>query len=206
MAEVGTAPYHGRVLLSSLHPQGFIASSASLTHPDVRLGKRIYLGDRVIMFAGPNPGPVQIEDQVQIYGDTFLNTGWGGRILIEAGTHIQPGCHIYANISEIRIGKKVEIAARCAFYSYDHGMAPDQLIMDQSLQSKGPIVIGDGAWLGHGVIVLAGATIGAGAVIAAGSVVTRAIPENAIAAGQPARIIRLRNPSTTQEKHSVLQL
>lgn len=53
-----------------------------------------------------------------------------------------------------------------------------------------PITIGNGCWLGGGVIVVPGVTIGAGAVIGAGSVVTKDIPENVLAAGNPCRVLR----------------
>jgi acetyltransferase-like isoleucine patch superfamily enzyme len=129
---------------------------------------------------------------VQLYGDTFLQTGWGGALSVGAGTHIQPGCHIHACVSDISIGQKAEIAACCALYSYDHGFVSGKTIMDQPLQSEGPIVVGDGVWLGHGAIVLSGVNIGEGAVIGAGSVVSRHIPANAIAAGSPARVIKMR--------------
>jgi acetyltransferase-like isoleucine patch superfamily enzyme len=49
--------------------------------------------------------------------------------------------------------------------------------------------VGDGAWIGHGVTVLQGVRIGEGAVIAAGAVVVHDVPENAIAAGVPARVV-----------------
>ena len=67
--------------------------------------------------------------------------------------------------------------------------------MDQPLTSKGGIAVGDGAWLGYQVTVLHGVTIGAGAVIAAGSVVVRDIPDNAIAARVPAKVIKYRTAS-----------
>jgi acetyltransferase-like isoleucine patch superfamily enzyme len=60
------------------------------------------------------------------------------------------------------------------------------------LQTKGDIVIEDDAWLGVGVVVLDGVRIGKGAVIGAGSVVTRDIPDNAIAVGVPASVVKMR--------------
>jgi carbonic anhydrase/acetyltransferase-like protein (isoleucine patch superfamily) len=57
-----------------------------------------------------------------------------------------------------------------------------------------PVRIGHGVWIGDSVIVLPNVTIGNGAVIGAGSVVTRSIPSYAIAAGNPARVIRRRFP------------
>lgn len=192
MACRNTPPYHQRAFLADLAPSGFIDPSAHITHPDLRLGKNVFIGGNVILTRNAEGGPVEFESRVQIYGDTFISTGLGGRVFIGEHTHIQPGCHIHAHLTEIRIGKEVEIAANCALYSYDHGMEPGTPVMRQPLTSKGPIVIGDGVWLGHGVTVLQGVTIGTGAVIAAGAVVTRDIPENAIAAGVPARVIGCR--------------
>ena len=71
-------------------------------------------------------------------------------------------------------------------------MHPDMPISQQPLQSKGPVVIGDHVWLGTGVIVLSGTHIGTGAIVASGAVVTEDIPEGAIAAGMPARVVKLR--------------
>ena len=56
-----------------------------------------------------------------------------------------------------------------------------------------PIHIGNGCWLGGGVIVLPGVTIGDGSVIGAGSVVTKDIPGNVLAVGNPCRVIRKLN-------------
>ena len=53
-----------------------------------------------------------------------------------------------------------------------------------------PIIIGNGCWLGGGVIVLPGVTIGDGCVIGGGSVVTKDIPPNSLAVGNPCRVIR----------------
>ena len=58
----------------------------------------------------------------------------------------------------------------------------------------GEVRIGHGVWIGDSVIVLPGVTIGNGAVIGAGSVVTRSVPAYAVAAGNPARVLRMRFP------------
>jgi acetyltransferase-like isoleucine patch superfamily enzyme len=62
----------------------------------------------------------------------------------------------------------------------------------QPLQTKGGIVIEDDVWLGVGVTVLDGVCIGKGAVIAAGSMVNKSVPAGAIAAGVPARVVKMR--------------
>jgi acetyltransferase-like isoleucine patch superfamily enzyme len=87
----------------------------------------------------------------------------------------------------------VDIAPCCAFYPYNHGIVPGIPIRKQPLQSKGGIVVDDGAWLGFGVIVLDGVRIGKGAVVGAGSVVTRDVPDGAIACGVPARVLMMRS-------------
>lgn len=185
-------PYHSRAFLADLSPRGFVAHTAAVSHPGIHLGANVYIGDNVVALCFKDGGPVELHDRVHIYGDTFIQTGSGGRITIGAETHIQPGCHVAAFVSGITIGRNVEIASGCAFYCYDHGVVLGELIMKQALQSKGGITVGDGAWLGHGVTVLDGVRIGVGAVIGAGAVVVRDIPENAIAAGVPARVIKMR--------------
>jgi len=74
-----------------------------------------------------------------------------------------------------------------------HGIVAGKPIKKQPLQTKGGILIDDDALLSVGVIVLDGVRIGKGAVIGAGSVVTTNIPDNAVAVGVPARVIKIRN-------------
>ena len=61
-------------------------------------------------------------------------------------------------------------------------------------KSKGLVEIKSASWLGDSVIILPGASIGYGAVIGAGSVVTKAIPDFAVAVGNPAKVIKYRFP------------
>ena len=69
-----------------------------------------------------------------------------------------------------------------------------------SVKTKGDIHIGSDVWIGYGSIILSGVTIGDGAVIGAGSVVAKDIPPYAVAAGNPARVIKSRfSPKVVQE-------
>jgi acetyltransferase-like isoleucine patch superfamily enzyme len=110
-------------------------------------------------------------------------------VSIGAHTFIQPRCVFSAFLSPIVIGSNVQIAPNCAFYSYDHGFAPGELISKQPLRTRGGIVIEDDVWLGVNAVVLDGVTIGKGAVIGAGSVITKDVPAEAIVVGSPARVI-----------------
>jgi len=98
-----------------------------------------------------------------------------------------------AHVINLRIGAQVQLAPQCALSPYEHGVDDlTQPIRLQPIQSRGDIIVEDDVWLGVGVKVLDGVTIGRGAVIGAGAVVTRDVPPLAIAAGVPARVIRLR--------------
>jgi acetyltransferase-like isoleucine patch superfamily enzyme len=189
-------PYYGRSYLARLNPKGYIAPSAVIYHNSLQLGKNIFVGDRVVIYQDREGGPVEICERVHLYGDTYIQTGYGGSIKIGDDTFIQPRCQFSAYKSPIHIGRGVIIAPNCAFYPYDHGIESDQLIVKQPLKTKGGIIIDDHAWLGFGVIVLDGVRIGKGAVIGAGSVVTSDIPDGAIAVGVPARILKVRNGFT----------
>ena len=135
---------------------------------------------------------MRIGKRVHIHGNCIIETGQGGTLRVAEDTHIQPRCQFSVYKGAIEIGRSVEIAPNCAFYPYEHGLDSDKLIKSQNLKTKGGIVLGDDVWLGVSVIVLDGSRIGAGAVIGAGSVVNSEIPDNAIAVGVPARVIKYR--------------
>ena len=186
-------PHKASYSLAKMNPQGYIAPSSIIYHSDLQLGANILIGDRVIIYQAKDGGAVKIGDQVSILRDTAIETGYNGSITIGRTTWIQPRCQLNAYVGSITIGVGVDIAPNCAFYSYDHSFAPDTPIREQLLQSKGGIVVGDHAWLGVGVIVLSGVRIGKGAVVGAGSVVTKDIPDDVIAIGNPARVVKMRS-------------
>jgi acetyltransferase-like isoleucine patch superfamily enzyme len=192
LAALGAPPYYQRSRLANMTPKGFVEPSATIFHPDVRLGKHILIGDRVLIYQDSGGGPVVLGDGVHLYRDCGIQTGAGGSVEIGANTRIQPRCQFSAYKQAINIGRDVMIAPNCAFYPYDHGMEPGQPMSTQPLISKGPIIVEDGAWISTGVIVLANVRIGKGAVIGAGAVVTKDVPDEAIASGSPARVVKMR--------------
>lgn len=187
--------YKSRTKLARIAPQGFISPNTVINHSDLRLGKHIFLGDRVTIYDNNDGSYVELGDHVELYSDITIETCHGGTVSIGESTHIQSRCNIIGCKGSVVIGKRVEIAPNCAFYPYNHAIDLGRRIREQPLTSNGDIIVEDDVWLGFGTIVLDGVHIGEGAVIGAGSVVTKNIPPNAIAIGSPARIVSTR---TTQ--------
>ena len=192
LASVGTQPFYERIRLSSFNPNGYISSQATIYHKDIHLNKGVFIDDRVFIYQDKGGGPVILGDHVLIFRDSIIQTGAGGSVSIGSHSSLQPRCQLSAYKSQIQIGSDVQIAPNCAFYPYNHGIEKDEIIRKQPLQSKGGIVVGDDTWLGYGVIVLDGVKIGKGSVIGAGAVVNDNIPDYAIAAGAPAKVVRMR--------------
>lgn len=117
----------------------------------------------------------------------------GNGLHIGEHTFINSGC-TFLDGADIFIGRHVLIGPNCQFYTPNHPM--DYRLRRDDVETCHPIRIGDDSWLGGGVVVLPGVTIGARCVIGAGSVVTRDIPDDSVAVGNPARVVRrLATPS-----------
>lgn len=80
------------------------------------------------------------------------------------------------------------IASHCSFYTAGHPL--DVRLHNASVQYARPISVGNNVWIGGNVTVLPGITIGNNVTIGAGSVVTRDIPDNTLAVGNPCRVIK----------------
>jgi acetyltransferase-like isoleucine patch superfamily enzyme len=115
-----------------------------------------------------------------------------GDLTIGADCSINP----YAVVrGEIRMGDGVRIGAHTSILGFNHSMSTDRPIHEQGTWSKG-ITLGDDVWIGSNATILDGVTVGDHVVVGAGAVVTKDVPDWAVVAGNPARIIRDRRAET----------
>ena len=122
------------------------------------------------------------------YIEPPLHSNWGGK-------HCHFGKNVYANFNltlvddtHIHVGDNVMMAPNVVLATAAHPVLPE--LREKGYQYNAPVRIGEDCWLGAGVVVLPGVTIGRGSVIGAGSVVTKDIPENVVAFGNPCRVVR----------------
>lgn len=114
---------------------------------------------------------------------------------VDYGENLHVGARTFINynltaldVAAITIGEDCQIGPNVQLLTPTHPIEPQP--RRDKLEAARPITLGDNVWLGGGVIVCPGVTIGDNAVIGAGSVVTKDIPANVIAVGNPARVLR----------------
>ena len=110
---------------------------------------------------------------------------YGRHIRLGTGTYINMNCN-FIDDGQIRIGKGVLFGAAVTIATVGHPVNPRV----RGYMYTAPVTIGDNCWIGANVVICPGVTIGENTVIGAGSVVTRDIPENVVAAGNPCRVLR----------------
>jgi acetyltransferase-like isoleucine patch superfamily enzyme len=113
------------------------------------------------------------------YSDCGKNIHLGKNVFINAGCKFQDQGGIY-------IGDDALIGHNAVLATLNHNPDPEK----RANLIPSPIHIGNKVWLGANVTVLPGVSIGDGSIIAAGSVVTKDVPENSVAAGNPAKVIK----------------
>lgn len=122
------------------------------------------------------------------YIEPPLHSNWGGH-------HTHFGKWVYANFNltlvddtHIYVGDYTMLGPNVVIATAGHPILPE--LREKAYQYNMPVHIGKNCWLGAGVIVLPGVTIGDNTVIGAGSVVTKDIPANVVAVGNPCRVLR----------------
>lgn len=116
-----------------------------------------------------------------------LRCDYGFNITIGDRTFVNFDC-VFLDCNHIMIGDEVQIAPGVHIYTATHPI--EAKARRSGVEYALPVTIGDGVWLGGGVIVCPGVTIGENTVVGAGSVVTRDLPANIVAAGNPCRVLR----------------
>ena len=114
-----------------------------------------------------------------------------GECEIGAKTVLGQECTISA-FQHVSIGRECVIADRVMLIDFDHGVTEvERPIRAQGIYKR-DVRVGSNNWIGYGACILRGATIGDNCVIGSNSVVTKDLPDNAVAGGTPAKILRLR--------------
>ncbi len=114
-----------------------------------------------------------------------------GRVEIGDKTVIGQECTISA-YQHVRIGQQCVIADRAMFIDFDHGVVEIERPIRQQGIYKRDVIVGSNVWIGYGACVLRGVSVGDNSIVGTNSVVTKDVPANAVVAGIPARIIRMR--------------
>ena len=167
------------------------------TDPEVQKEQLVYL-DRLYEFNHTRPSELEKREALlrglfaelgeNCYIEPPLHTNWGGR-------HVHFGSNIYANFNltlvddtHIYVGDCTLFGPNVVVATAGHPLWPP--LRAQGYQYNAPVRIGKNCWIGAGAILVPGVTVGDNAVIGAGSVVTRDIPPNTLAVGNPCRVLR----------------
>jgi len=144
--------------------------------------------------------PSQLEERTKLLREMFAEIGEGCYIEPPlhanwAGHHVHFGKNVYANFNltlvddtHIYVGDYTMLGPNVVIATGGHPILPQ--LREQGMQFNMPVRIGRNCWLGAGVIVLPGVTIGDNVVVGAGSVVTKDLPDNVVAVGNPCRVLR----------------
>ncbi len=122
------------------------------------------------------------------YIEPPFHANWGGR-------HVHLGKNVYCNFgvtmvddTHIYVGDYTMFGPNVVIATAGHPLLPE--LREQVYQYNAPVHIGRNCWIGAGVLIVPGITVGDNVVIGAGSVVTKDIPDNVIAVGNPCHVLR----------------
>ncbi len=192
----------GFLLRKKLYPSLFkstgsgliIGRNAVIRHPaNIVLGNNVTVDDNSLIDArGAGAEGITIEDNVIVNRNCMIQAKAGP---IRLGKRTTIGSNsVIVSMAGVEFGEAVLVAGNCYFTAGAyHVDDTDSAVMDQGAYSKGPIILGDNSWIGTGAIIMDGVKIGKGAIVGAGAVVTKDVPDYAIVAGVPAKILRVRS-------------
>ena len=169
---------------ASAEGQAQAARQQELVAAGARIGDGVFIAPNAAVFCDR----LSIGDRSYVAAFAYVT----GEVTIGADCSINP----YAVVrGEIRMGDGVRIGAHTSILGFNHSMSTEQPIHRQGTWSKG-ITLGNDVWIGSNATILDGVTVGDHVVIGASAVVTKDVPDWAVVAGNPARVIRDRRTET----------
>lgn len=170
-------PYTGRHAFRSIgtgtrlaFPQGTVFGT-----PWIELGDHCVIGQEVTLAAGMLPDLDLGPDPVLTLGD---------------GVVLGRGSHVVADVQPVALGDDVYCGPYVYITSTNHSYDDPHAPVGHQWPRSAAVRIGGGSWLGAGAVILPGARLGRNVVVAAGAVVRGEVPDHAVVAGAPARVVR----------------
>jgi acetyltransferase-like isoleucine patch superfamily enzyme len=173
----------------------FIGKNSEIDFRLIKIGKKFNCGDYVRLVSLTKYG-IQIGNRFTIGSFSIITNGYNafGKIgSIEIGTNVGIGEFSYICApSRVKIGDNTIVGQYLSIHPQNHVFEDlDKPIRAQGTTEKG-IQIGSNCWIGAKVTFLDGSSIGDGCVVGAGTIVTKKFPSNSVIAGNPARLIKMR--------------
>ena len=191
----------GLLLRSRLYPSLFgaagrkllVGRNVTLRHArKIRLGERVILDDGCVIDAkGTTNRGITLGDGVFIGRNTIVYCK-NGDIELQERVNVSSSCTLFSS-NRLTVERDTMIGAYAYFLSggeYDIREGAPPFVEQSGMETRGPLVIGAGTWIGARVTVLDAASVGERCVIGAGAVVTKPIPPGSLAVGVPARVVR----------------
>lgn len=159
-------------------------------------GRRLSLGRGVEIGC---PANMHLGSDIYVVDGATLRA-CAGKLSIADRFALNGGARVVADWGEIAIGSGVMVGPNVVIRASNHSVDRTDLPMWDQGQTGGRIVIGDDVWIGANAVIVPGVTIGSHVIVAAGAVVTHDVPDYAIAAGVPAKVIRDRREVPAPER------
>lgn len=175
-ALLGCIPGRAGRLLRRIHYRAALAESG----PVLSIGEHVEIGC---------PARIVLGNEIYLVPGAVLRACGNGNLRMGSRITINGNARIVADFGSIEMGSGIMIGPNVVIRSSNHQTARHDIPIWEQGQTGGRIIVGDDVWIGANVVIVAGVTVGSHVVIAAGAVVTRDVPDYAVVAGVPAKVI-----------------
>ena len=149
-------------------------------------GERLSIGRGVEIGC---PGNIELGGDIYLVEGAVLRACGESRLRISGRFAANGNARVIADFGEIEIGRGVMLGPNVVIRASNHATSQIELPIWEQGQTGGRIVIGDDVWIGANAVIVPNVTIGSHVIVAAGAVVTRDVPDYAVVAGVPARVV-----------------